>query len=122
MTKKLIVWGREFYLEVIYDVYEGEQLLDIQKEAIVAFEAASDDILKSYKQLEEYCIKRDGDLIEVPIKNIFKYVMPQALYVKRNEKKRVVSLLCNYRFDEEHGIALTFENEKLKGIGTQDDI
>lgn len=48
--------------------------------------------------------------------------MPQALYVKRNEKKRVVSLLCNYRFDEEHGIALTFENEKLKGIGTQDDI
>ena len=33
-----------------------------------------------------------------------------------------ISLLCNYRFDEEHGIAITYENEKLKNIGPQDDV
>lgn len=122
MTEKITIWGREFNLKVIFDVYEGEHVLDIQKEAVDAFTKAAGEILCSYKELEKYCIKQDADRIDAPIKNIFKYVMPQALYIKRNEKKRVVSLLCNYRFDEENGIALTYENEKLKHIGTQDDI
>ncbi len=122
MNKRMTVWGREFDIKVIFDVYKDEQILDIQKEALEAFETASKDLLRSYEALESYCLSRDSDLIEAPIKNIFKYVIPEALYIKRNEKKRIVSLLCNYRFDEEHGIALTFENEKLKYIGSQDDI
>ena len=54
--------------------------------------------------------------------DIFKYVIPEAIYVKRNKRKHQIALLCNYRFDEEHGIAITYEDEKLKKIGTQDII
>lgn len=122
MNKKVMIWGRKFDLKVIFDVYQGENILDIQKDAVEIFVKESESLLSSYKELESYCIKQDGDRIGDRIDNIFKYVMPQALYVRRNEKKRIISLLCNYRFDEEHGIALTFENEKLKRIGTQDDI
>ena len=122
MIKEIIIWGRVFDLKVIFDIYEGESILDNQIEALDAFIKASDMLLCSYEELEEYCIKRDYDGIDVPIKNIFRYVMPEAIYVERNEKKHVISLLCNYRFDEEHGIALTYENEKLVHIGTQDDV
>ena len=48
--------------------------------------------------------------------------MPDKLYVGRNSKKRVVTLLCDYKFDLEHGIALMFEDEKLVKIATQDII
>ena len=67
-------------------------------------------------------MKNNSDRINGSIENIFKYVIPVSIYIERNKKKRVVSLLCNYRFDEEHGIAITYENEKLKNIGPQDDV
>ena len=54
------------------------------------------------------------------VDNIFKYVMPKNIYVPRNLKKRVVAIMCNYKFDTEHGIAVVFENEQFKEIGAQD--
>ncbi len=122
MTKKINIWGRDFRLNVIYDQYEGEEILDTQREALASFLNASDSLLKSYGELERYCIEKDQEQIGDSIGNIFKYVVPEMIFVRRSENKRVVLLLCNYRFDEEHGIAITFENEKLKQIGTQDDI
>ena len=121
MNKILNIWGRDFSLKVTYDAYTGEAVLDIQKEALASFISAADEILASSKEVKQYCLEKNGDLIEKPVENIFKYVIPEELFIKRDEKKRVVMLLCNYRFDEEHGIALTFENEVLKHIGPQDD-
>ena len=43
-------------------------------------------------------------------------------FLYRNEEKRIVALMCNYKFDIENGIAIVFENEKLKDIGIQDII
>lgn len=122
MNKKINVWGRNFDLKVIFDVYEGEGILDNQKASLDEFVKKSGDILSSFYEIERYCIEKDGSLIGDSIRNIFKYVMPESLFVKRDEKKRIVVLLCNYRFDEEHGIALFFENEKLANIGTQNEI
>lgn len=122
MIKKINVWGRNFDLDVIFEVYKGEEVFDIQQEALDAFISAADNLLGSCEELKKYCIEKDADLIGDSISNIFKYVIPKSLYIKRNTKKRTVALLCNYRFDEEHGLALIFENEKLTHIGTQDDI
>ena len=122
MNRKIKIWGRDFNLRVFFDAYEGEEILDIQNEALDDFVDAADKLFASYKELERYCIRRDGDLIGDSIENIFKYVKPESVYVKRNNKAHVVALLCNYRFDEEHGIALIYENEELKHIGTQDDV
>jgi len=122
MNKKKNIWGREFDLKVIFDVYKGEEILDNQNKALEAFLEADSAISSSCEELKKYCLEKDGDLIGVSIENIFKYVIPVSLFVKRDEKKRIVILLCNYRFDEEHGLALFFENEELEHIGSQDDI
>ena len=46
--------------------------------------------------------------------------MPRYLFLPKVQKRRTVALMCDYRFDPEHGLALVFENEKLKEIGSQD--
>lgn len=122
MNKKIKVWGREFDLNVFFETYEKEEILDNQIKALDMFIDASKVLLSSYRELEKYCLNKDGDLIGNSIDNIFKYVIPEQIFVERNENKHVVALLCNYRFDEEHGLALIFENEKLRHIGPQDDI
>ena len=72
---------------------------------------------KSAAKLKKYCAKDDdgGDM-----ENLFRYVMPRYLFLPKVQKRRTVALMCDYRFDPEHGLALVFENEKLKEIGSQD--
>ena len=53
--------------------------------------------------------------------NIFKYVMPYSLYVRRSASSdRYVGLMCKYRFNPEDGLAVLFKNEELYDIGTSD--
>ena len=47
--------------------------------------------------------------------------MPKSIYVPRAEKK-IVAIICNYKFDIENGIAIVFENGTLKKIGPQEII
>ena len=42
------------------------------------------------------------------------------IYVVRARNDRSVAIMCDYRFDLEHGIAILFKNEKLEKVGTQD--
>lgn len=127
---KLNVWGREFELPVEFDLYEGEDVSKTQKEALSEFEEKNShegEVVKnmllesSLDKLKAFCLDRNKEEIqEESIDNIFKYVIPQNLYVLRSETCRVVALMCAYKFDLEHGLAIVFENECLKEIGTQD--
>ena len=122
MYKTLNVWGRDFQLEIVYEVYSEEEVLDEQITALSEFLKKKDVLLQDPTPVKEYCIKDRGEEVGNSIDNIFKYVIPTSLYIKRETKKRVVALLCNYTFDIEHGLAIVFENEKLKEIGGQDII
>ena len=53
-----------------------------------------------------------NDVGEDNIENIFKYVIPKYLYVKRNEDKHVVATMCNYKFDKENGMQLYLKTRK----------
>ena len=134
------IWNREVTIDIIYDVYEGENITIEQENALNAFlentkneeldnpesELYNKDyariVLSDSSRIKEYCMKTSGEFIDEDITNVFKYVMPTSLFVIRENKKRLVALLCDYRFDEEHGVALLFENEKLLEIGDQDII
>ena len=48
--------------------------------------------------------------------------MPKYLYVARDNENHIVAIMCNYRYDEENGIAIVFKNEKFLQIGKQDII
>ena len=40
--------------------------------------------------------------------------------IARNCNKRAIAVMCNYKFDMEHGIAIVYENEEFKEVGPQD--
>ena len=121
MTKKISIWGREFDLRVVFDCFDDEELLPIQEQALEAFLKADAAIENSKKQVENYILNDDYAELETDsIDNIFKYVIPTDIYLPRTPEIRTAAILCDYRFDEEHGIAVVFENEQFKEIGTQD--
>lgn len=120
---KMTIWGREVELEVRYDCYSGEKVLESQTEAIDAFLNLNSEADFSLEEVKKYCIKMNREEIgTVAIANIFKYVAPKYLYVAREKEKRVVAIMCNYKFDVENGIAIVFENEQFSKIGKQDII
>ena len=121
MNKTMTIWGRQYDLPVVFDCFDNEEVLPIQKQALEAFLKAENTIQESKKQLEKYILNDEYAEIEGnSIDNIFKYVIPTDLYIPRTLETRTVALLCDYRFDEEHGIAIVFENEQFKEIGEQD--
>lgn len=118
---KLSIWGRNFELPLLYECYHDEEVIESQREAFAMFEAnsaavaASLEHVKNYVETDEFA-RLNGDKIE----NIFKYVMPKEIFVPHTEKHRNVAIMCNYKFDIEHGIAVLFENGQSKKVGPQD--
>lgn len=120
-SRRVDLWGKRFLLEVEYETYDGDEVLSEQVRAVERLLAAWDVVEASLDRLKEYCLSESPEEIASDhIDDIFRYVVPTTLYALRDEDARVVSLLCEYRFDPEHGIALRFEDEKLAEIGTQD--
>ncbi|MDY5864578.1 DUF6985 domain-containing protein [Collinsella sp. SGI.180] len=122
MTNSINLWGRDFSLPVYYECNSDQGVLDIQKEAKDALLASWDIVEDSKVAIEDYCLERDGDHIEGPITNIFRYVIPTSIVVLRSDDARKAALMCNYRFDPEHGLAAVFENEQLTTVVPQDEL
>lgn len=120
--QKMKIWGRSFELDIVFDCYEDEQVLPVQEEALERFLQNPQLPDEAKKAVEEYCLKRNSEEIgKQVIDNIFKYVMPQSVYIQRtSDNSRVVGLMCAYKFDAEHGIAVVFKNEKFDKTGSQD--
>lgn len=119
--EKMSIWGREFEMEVMYDCYVGEEVLDSQKEALAHFLKAKDGIEASLEEVKKYCLEQNGaEIGDGTITNIFKFVAPKYLYVARTVGKHIVAVMCNYKFDQENGIAVVFEDGKMNRIGRQD--
>lgn len=117
---KTTIWGREFELPVIVKQFKGKDVTEIQEDAVDQLERNMVIFDSAESEIEKYILKnglKENGISEVD--NIFKYVMPKSISVPK-AKKRVVALMCNYKFDMEHGIAVIFEDEKFKKIGPQD--
>ena len=125
MTDELImnIWGREITLDVYYKTYKGQKIEIDQIDSYYNFLNDSCELQKSKDKLIDYIEKNyKNNLKEQRIDNIFKYVLPKTLYISSNTDKRLVAILCDFRFDEEHGLAIIFEKEKFKKIASQDEI
>lgn len=115
---KVEIWRRDFELEVTYDCYAGEEILEEQKDALEKFSSNKKLIDGSETTVKKYCLEKNNNEIATDkIDNIFKYVMPESIFVKRDGR---VAIMCRYKFDMEHGIAVVFKDDKLEQVGTQD--
>lgn len=115
------IWNREFELDVVYECYQGEEVLDSQRKA---FEQLynTNVIDTSLEFVKKYVENTADSQIALPIDNIFKYVMPRSIFVPHCKASSQIAIMCDYKFDIEHGIAVVFEDGKYKEIGTQDII
>ncbi len=122
MSKSVLkIWEREFELNVVYECYPGEEVLDSQRLALEQI-CTTNIIDAALDHVKAYVKNTAASQVELPIENIFKYVMPKSIYVPHNVKSSVIAIMCNYKFDAEHGIAVVFENGKYKEVGAQDII
>lgn len=117
--KKMNIWNREFSLDVIYKIYEEEKPLECQLNAVKEFESKTIDAIKN--KVEQYVLKYNRKEVGADsIDNIFKYVMPKLIYVPQVKGCKVIAVMCYYKFDPEHGLAIVFENNILEEIGPED--
>ena len=122
-TLKLIIWDREFVLPIEYDCYKGEKVTKEQKMALKNFAAHTDWIEASKSQVEDYCREQVLEDEENQKKdNIFSYIKPEYLFIKRDADNPRVALMCKYRYDLEHGLTVIFSSDGTVTVGIQDII
>lgn len=121
LTRK--VWGRELDLRVSFEDLDDVGVGAEQWAALGHIILEWDAIDGSLPALKEHFREQSSwESERTSGNNVFRYVMPKYLFVPQGTKKRTVALMCDYRFDPEHGLALVFENERLREIGSQDII
>ena len=118
MSKTMNIWGRKFEIQIRYEAHNGEEILKSQIDAVNDFLNMSDKLLADPEAVIKYCFANNPNEITMPVDNIFKFVIPTALYIKRDLENNIV-LLCDYKFDYEHGIALVFSKNKLVEVCSQ---
>ena len=117
----LTIWGRRFELPYVYQNYSGEEVLSNQESTVE--QLANVDFQEAMEAVKRYILKHNKeDLAEDSISNLFKYVIPKRILIPRESEKRVFAIMCKYKFDMEHGLAIVFENEKFVAVGLQDII
>lgn len=122
MSKSVLkIWDREFELNVVFECYPGEEVLESQRAALEQL-CSSDAIDDALDYAKTYVKNTATAQVDSTVDNIFKYVMPKSVYVPHDKKAAKIAIMCNYKFDAEHGIAVVFENGKYKEIGAQDII
>lgn len=130
---KITMWKKTFklsnkqkrekdYIFVDYDCFDGEKILDKQKEAFEEILKNSEKVFNDEHKIIEYFAKKYNNELLNNKTNVFDLIMPRSLYIKRNDKKHVVGLMCDSKYEVEHGIVIVCENEKIVKIGIQDII
>lgn len=124
MIKQIEVnlWGRDFVLPIEYDCYSGENITTCQIKAVEIFKNNESLINCAKKEVEKYCSQMvKNDVNNHKKDNIFSYIKPDYIFVKREEEPRV-AIMCKYRYDQEHGLAIVIDLDGRINVGLQDII
>lgn len=121
MNKEVLIWDRKINIRIDYDLYENETATAEQEQRLEEF-ISNTQLLNDKTAISDYCLKNNSKEIGNIVDNLFKYVAPTAILIPQSEKNKRIILLCNYKFDIEHGIAIIFENNSFSKIVPQDDI
>ena len=120
---EIIIWGRSFQLPVEYDCYEGEDVTKSQLQALRRFISHTEWIEQSKSIVEDYCREQVmSDEENTKKDNIFSYIKPECLFVKRDKESPRIAMMCKYRYDLEHGLAVVFSSDGEVTVGMQDII
>lgn len=120
---KITIWGRDFSLPIEYDCYEGETITTQQFDAVNCFSAHTEWVEDAKSYVEAFCKDQVMEDEENSKKdNVFSYIKPESIFVKRDKEHPRVALMCKYRYDLEHGLAVVFFSNGEITVGIQDII
>ena len=121
MSKQLLnIWNRDFEIDITYEIFSDKPVSE--KKKAIAGGLSAVDFSESLEGVIKYIKKYNSrDLGEERIDNIFKYVIPKRIYITQSEEEEF-AIMCNYKFDMEHGIAVVYKGGKFKEAGPQDII
>lgn len=120
---KLTIWDRAFSLPIEYECYKDEKVTKEQKAAVKNFAKHKDWIDASKSKVEKFCreqVQEDEDNQKKD--NIFSYIKPDYLFVKRDDECPRVALMCKYRYEPENGLAIVYSSDGKTKVGIQDII
>lgn len=116
---KVQIWGRDFELGVSFQNFPGEEITENQRETLLYVTTV--DFSPAKKGVENYILRFfQSELGADDLSNIFRFVMPKRILITREDEDRVFAVMCNFKLDMEHGIAIIFKNEQFKAAGPQD--
>lgn len=122
-TLRLKIWGRDFSLPLVYDTLSDGVVAEKQMQAFENFKKHLEWIDASKAKVEEYC---EADVLDDDNNqkkdNIFSYIKPESIYVDRKKEYPQVAIMCKYKYDPEHGLAVVFEAGGKVIVGIQDII
>ncbi len=122
-TLTINIWDREFTLPIEYDCYKGEKITKEQMAAVEEFASHEDWIKASKENVEAFCKEQVLEDDENQKKdNIFSFIKPDYLFVKRDISNPRIAIMCKYRYDPEHGLAVVFSHDGEVIVGIQDII
>lgn len=119
----ITIWGRVFVLPIEYNCYDGEVVLEVQVAALETFLTHKEWIEKAKGCVEDHC--RDDvmdDESNNKKDNIFSYIKPECIFIKHESSRPRVAIMCKYRYDLEHGLAVVFSSDGKVTVGMQDII
>lgn len=124
-TEKITIsiWDREFELPVTFEHFSDETVTKEQEKALKKFTSHKKWIVKSKETTEAYCKEMvSQDDKNEKKDNIFSYLKPERIFVTRSEPHPEVAIMCKYRYDLEHGLAVVFSNNGDTRVVIQDEI
>lgn len=108
------LWGKIINLDITYEIPIGEEISQVQDFALGNITDSWRIVEKSLPEVIKYCETQLGDSIE----NIHSTIILESLFIKRDKHKRIVVFLGKFK-QTNNSIAIVFENEKFKTIGSQ---
>lgn len=114
---KMVIWGRKFELPINYKFVDEDSMTSIQQETFDDFIKNKEVIDDAKQKVIDYVVEHERSDIN-SVDNIFKYVIPKCIYFPN--EKGIFAVMCNFKFDIEHGMAIVFENNTFKTIGEED--
>ena len=117
----ITIWGREFLLPIVYDSLSDGIISENQIKAVDNWKMHLEWINKSKGVVEEYCKEAVSEDENNKKKNIiFSYIKPERLYVTRDKLHPKIAIMCKYKYDLEHGLAIVFDVDGKIEVGIQD--
>lgn len=120
---KMNIWGRDFELPIEYSCHKGENVQNEQIKILESFLKNKKMVDDVKKDVEAYCKEAViADDENNKKDNIFSYIKPHYLKVSREKTESKVALMCKYRYEPEHGLAIVFLKDGKVEVGIQDII